>query len=276
MSIKAKSRFHREGEQQPKPLPLVPRRDAVVRGGSTIDAEAWRGAFLAAVRFEQEPDKLHAQLLSGMNSEAWKLLRDHEGVRFRTFDHFSRERPPLGLGMDPAEARACLERLVGKREATLALAPPSNMGMRPLDQQTSHPGGERSSGHEQRLRAVAERAPAPVRRLCELGLLTYGQAAQFGPAKPSVKKVAEVDNFAAAASDVLTRLGDTPLESALAEARQSIRALLPATAPTPSTALRLYARLTGAGKEEFLAGLARELEREGRQLVVTAVATAAE
>lgn len=269
------AKFH-DDASKPKPQSLPPRGDRAVRKGSRNDAEAWRGAFLAAIRIPAEPVTVHEHLMSGIHNRAWTLLARKDGARFRTFEQFCNEAPPFGLGVEPDDARACLGRLLGKREATLALAPPSNMGIRPLDQQTSHPGGERSSGHEQRLRAVAERAPAPVRRLCELGLLTYGQAAQFGPAKPSAKKVAEVDNFTAAASDVLTRLGDTPQESALAEARQSIRALLPATAPTPSTALRLYARLTGAGKEEFLAGLARELEREGRQLVVTAVATAAE
>lgn len=208
----------RSEKQTPQRLP--PRRDQVVRFGSTSDAEAWRGAFVAAVRFEAKPESLHAQLVSGVESQAWKLLRDHEAVRFRDFEHFCRARPPFGLGHEPEWVRALLDKLLGKRATAIALAPPSNQG-------TSCPGGKKSTRHDHRMRAIAERAPEAVKKLCEVGVLTFKEAEALSPASLSPERQELVAVRVDEAETILSDLGAEPTEEDLSRARRRAKKLLP-------------------------------------------------
>lgn len=244
-------------EQKTSPPRLPPRRDELVRSGSTIDAEAWRGAFIAAMRFESKPRALHAQLISGIESQAWKLLRDQDGVRFRSFDHFCQARPPCGLGNEPDVVRAHLARLLGQRSAAILLAPPSNQGERVTP--ASRPGGEKSNRHQQRLRAIAERAPEPVRKLCQLGVLSFKQAEALAPVDPPQKRVAEILHFAFEANAILQGIGAEPSDGALSRARQQVRELLPAPdrKDPVEVLLKSFGRLPGDQQQRFL-DLARE------------------
>jgi len=225
-------------------------------------AERWRGAFLALVRQQHAPQELHALLDNGIKNRAWVMVRDHEGVAYRSFDRFCRSRQPHGLGTDPDVVRTLLDALLGKRAATLALAPPSNQGRRPQDP-TSHPGGERLGGHEQRARAIAERAPEAVKRLFELGVLKHKDAALCGPARPTPEQQTHIDAFADQAKAILDGLGDAPTEEKVLEARNQLKQLLPQPSPEAMAkkVLRAYQGLPPVAKTSFLALLKAEHER---------------
>jgi len=225
-------------------------------------AERWRGAFLGLIRQEHSPEELHALLDDGIRSRAWVMLRDSNGAAFRSFDRFCLSPQPEGLGTEPNVVRTLLDGLLGKRAATLALAPPSNQGRRPQDP-TSHLGGERLGGHGQRTRAIAERAPEAVKKLSELGVLTYKEAAQFGPARPTAEQETRIAAFACRANEVLERLGESPAEEMVLAARTHLKQLLPRPSPQAMAEklLRAYQRLPPLAKTSFLALLDGRRER---------------
>lgn len=244
---KPKSRFHRHGATPVSQLvQLPPRQDAVVRSGSTIDAEAWRGAFLAALRFAAAPEQLHAQLVSGRDSQAWKLLRGHDGVRFRTFDHFCSTPRPYGLGSDPAAIQRLLQGLIGERQTALATSPPSNQGRRDLG--PTPQVGEKSKTTQNRLRAVQERAPAPVRKLYEARVLSLDEAASLSVRRPNAAKQAAIS---AVADRLVAEVTRDPTSAMLKEVKAEVLPLFP---PPLSPVIRLqrqFEHLTPREKEEF-------------------------
>jgi|GEM_PF-950991 len=148
---------------------------AHVKAGYESSPLEWRATFQGALLTETEPAALHQDLVAGITGRAWSSLEDARGRRFRTFDEFCRTDLPLGLGSDPHKVRAFLERLVGQRRAKLILVSASAQGARDLPKV-----GRRSTRRDDRVRAIAERAPAPIVELYCNDLLGAKEAERFG------------------------------------------------------------------------------------------------
>jgi len=87
-------------------------------------------------------------------------------------------------------------RVVGKRPLQLATVAPDAQGKRE-DLDTSPPReGKSPHAAVERLRAIAERAPEPVRELFRKGLIGTKEAARLGPRGPTPEKAAEVTAIA--------------------------------------------------------------------------------
>jgi hypothetical protein len=139
----------------------------------------WRALFQGALLTEGEPLALHESLVGGIRDRAWAALEDARGRRFRNFDDFCLVDRPHGLGSDPHRVRAFLERLLGERKAKLVLVSSSGQGERTDRQPSAHRGGK-STRQDDRLRAIAERAPASISELYCRDLLGAQEAERFG------------------------------------------------------------------------------------------------
>jgi hypothetical protein len=242
-----------------KVLPREQTSPVVVKDGRTLrrvrpdqikDAGRWREQFLGATGTEMDPTVLHAELASGIEARAWRLLRDHENVRFKSFEHFCEAPRPYGLGSDPAAIQRLLQGLIGERQTALATSPPSNQGRRDLGP-TSPQIGEKSKTTQNRLRAVQERAPAPVRKLYEARVLSLDEAASLSVRRPNAAKQATIAAISAVADRLVAEVTRDPTSAMLKEVKAEVLPLFP---PPLSPVIRLqrqFEHLTPREKEEF-------------------------
>lgn len=216
-----------------------------------LDAEIWRGQFAGALREADDPAGLHADLVAGVEQRRWVHLKDQEGIRFQSFEAFCEAPMPFGLGSSADVVRAFLGELLGPRRAERLTVRPARPGVR--NAEASRQNGGRSDRDEQRLRAVQERIPDPVRQLHDLKLLSLDQSAWFGPKNPDQDRKQAIDRFAERAQEVLRELGDAQDELAIAHAKEQVLQALPIPKPSRlEAALRQVKRLEPDDLERFL------------------------
>jgi hypothetical protein len=175
------------------------------------------------LRATDAPEALHSEIMRGLEARMWVSLTDALGNKFRTFEAFCSEPPPFGLGADAGHVAQVLKRLVGPRHADLLIHAPSRQGVRA--QLPANAGGK-STRQTERLRAVYERAPEPVRRLYSAGVLPLATAASFGLANPTTAQAGQIQRASMAAAALLNNLSEVPSEAELREARRKAKALL--------------------------------------------------
>jgi len=145
---------------------------------------------------------------------AWTLMNKPDGSFFGSWEEFCEHRQPWGLGKPWDQLRPFIEAAVGKQAlqlATVAPAKPPQAGPGRGHTQTDKTHYPEDSlftpaapAHEARLRAIAERAPEPVRELYRDGLIGAKEAAALGPKNPTPEEAAKVTEVAIAAKQVAT------------------------------------------------------------------------
>jgi len=210
-------------------------------------AEHWRSMLFGLLRASDTPEALHRELGQGLEARIWVNLTDALGNKFQTFEAFCGEPPPFGLGAEAHHVARVLERLVGPRQADLLTHAPSRQGARA--QPPANAGGK-STRQTERLRAVYERAPEPVRRLYTAGVLPLAAAARFGLANPTTAQAAEIQRASMAASALLHNLSEAPSEAELRAARREAKALVSKSDFRPGEALLLMSRVRALSASE--------------------------
>lgn len=224
--------------KQPRPAPA---RE------SPRDAEHWRSMLASVLRAADAPAALHQELVRGLEARTWVNLTDGLGNKFLTFEAFCGAPSPFGLGTEAGHVRRVLERLVGPRRTDLLTHDPSRQGAR--NQLPANVGGK-STRQTERLRAVHERAPEPVRRLYTAGILSLAAAAGFGVANPTTAQAAEIQQASDLASELMQSLGEQPSESEVRAARSKARALLSERTSRGGAAILLMNRVRALSASE--------------------------
>lgn len=225
-----------------------PERSRLARASERPDAaEHWRSTLLGLLRATDAPEALHSEIMRGLEARIWVNLTDALGNKFQTFEAFCSEPPPFGLGAAAHQVARVLERLVGPRQADLLTHAPSRQGARA--QPPANAGGK-STRQTERLRAVHERAPEPVRRLYAAGVLPLAVAASFGLADPTIAQAAEIQRASMAASALLHNLSEAPSEAELRAVRKKAKALLPGRTSRRGEALLLMNRVRALSASE--------------------------
>jgi len=180
--------------------PGIGRDDAPI--GSESWAQAVRLHLQAIVKdIDSEPKRVQRYVDLINEHRAWTLMNRPDGSYFGTWEDFCEFRQPWGLGRAWAELRPFIEAAVGKRALDLATVAPAK----------SPPGKAEDKGPEapllstrsdKRHRAIAERAPEPVRELYRDGLIGTKEAAALGPKNPTPEEAAKVTAVAIEARDV--------------------------------------------------------------------------
>ena len=191
-----------------------------------LDAERWRGQLQGALGAADSAESLHDELVAGVETRRWTLLRDEHAEKFLSFEQFCESPPPFGLGRTYALVQAFLVGLMGKPRADRLTVPPPHQG-RSVPGGTSRQNGRKSDREAARLRAVQERAPDPVKRLRDLELLSVDQAAWFGVQNPTEERSMAIDKFAAEVAPILEELGEAPSDQSLAIAKEHVLELSP-------------------------------------------------
>jgi hypothetical protein len=131
----------------------------------------------------------------GKSHRAWALVTNKEGRPYPDFDSFCLDAQPWGLGTDLVMFRKILEARLGKQAADLETAPPEQPAGRPKTN-NGNPRhdvadyGSRKSN--ERLRAIADRAPGEIRELYRQGLVSQTTAAMMGSGRKDEAKGREV------------------------------------------------------------------------------------
>lgn len=162
-------------------------------GGEVVNAPVGSAEWAKRIRLElnsiikdlpKVPERAKRYLDVIRQHRAWTLLNKEDGGPFSTFEEFCAHPQPWGLGKPYAEIEPFLEAAVGKRHLQLVTVAPAQSppGKIPDTVSDISAGDARRAG---RLRAIAERAPEPVRQLYRDGLLGQDVAAKLGPKSPS-------------------------------------------------------------------------------------------
>jgi len=189
-------------ERKYKADPGIGRDDAPI--GSESWAQAVRLHLQTIVKdIDGEPKRVRRYVNIINEHRAWTLMNKPDGSYFSTWEAFCEHPQPWGLGKPWEELRPFLEAAEGKRAVQLATVAPAKSppGKVILD---SYPKDKnvRAPAQEARLRAIAERAPEPVRDLYRDGLIGAKEAAALGPKNPTPEEAAKVTAVAIEARDV--------------------------------------------------------------------------
>jgi hypothetical protein len=143
------------------------------------------------------PDSLRRYVDMVTKHRAWTLMNKPDGSFFATWDEFCEHRQPWGLGRPWEALRPHIEAVTGKRALQLVtVAPAQSPPGKATDEDNRHDGGLLPSRTDERLRAIAERSPEPVRELYRAGLIGATEAAALGPKNPSPEEAARVTQIA--------------------------------------------------------------------------------
>jgi hypothetical protein len=98
--------------------------------GSESWAQWWRTTFQHTVNsLGMYPETAKSLYESGNKHRAWAILRNPNGLRFRTFQEFCETPKPHGLELDYATFIAYLEARYGKEAVQLMTVPPDGRQM---------------------------------------------------------------------------------------------------------------------------------------------------
>jgi len=196
-------------------------------------AKFWRIRMQSRMtQLESEPSAIAIELANGCDHRAWAVLADRHGNRFPDFASFCREPEPYGLGRDPKAVIERLVRFTGRRELELLLVPPAKPGpgrghkastsedrevlqckKKGQDVLSFAAVTEQNEKFADRLRSIATRAPEPVRKLYEGGLIELTLASALGPKNPPLGFRAKSEAVAAEAARIAEeRKPSTPRE----------------------------------------------------------------
>ena len=205
---------------QPKADPGIGREEDPI--GSVGWAQRVRLRLQALVSdVDTKPDSLRRYVAIVQEHRAWTLMNKPDGSFFATWEEFCEHRQPWGLGRPWAELRPFVEAVSGKRAVALATVAPARQGERTDRRETSGPEVPKSDArerHEKRLRAIAERAPEPVRELYRADLIGAKEAAALGPKSPTPEEAARVTEIAIEVKRVAASLpASTPSEKRAAK-----------------------------------------------------------
>lgn len=151
---------------------------------------------------DTKPDALRRYVDMVTKMRAWTLMNKRDGSFFTTWEEFCEYKQPWGLGHPWADLRPYVEAVHGKRATDLATVAPAQS---PPGKANEDKGPEvplLDGRKDKRLRAIAERAPEPVRELYKDGLIGAKEAAALGPKNPSPEVAAKVTAVAIEARDI--------------------------------------------------------------------------
>lgn len=224
--------------------------------GTVAWAERVRLELMGCVKdIPSHVDRIRRYLDIFQSHRAWTLLRDRNGSPFDTFEVFCSTPQPFGLGMSWQALRPYVEARVGKRAVDLATVAPAKVPDPPAKGKPNRgkPNPDlaisaRSTTEEQtaaRLRAIAERAPEPVRELYKQGLIGQKEAAKLGPKNPKPEDAARV----------------TAIAQELASEAKALDASTEALRKQAQRALNLKARQLLGVQSDRVTDLLRAIER---------------
>ena len=157
------------------------------RSEKQLRAQAVRLHLQAIVKdIDSEPKRVRRYINIINEHRAWTLMNRPDGSYFATWEEFCEYRQPWGLGRPWDELRPFLEAVEGKRAVDLATVAPAKPGPGRGKKDPEGPSLPSVTTNEKRLRAIAERAPEPVRNLYREGLIGAKEAAALGPCGQSI------------------------------------------------------------------------------------------
>ena len=181
--------------------PGIGRDDAPI--GSEPWAQSVRLHLQAIVKdIDSEPKRVRRYINIINEHRAWTLMNKPDGSYFATWEDFCEFRQPWGLGKAWEDIRPFLEAAEGKRAVQLATVAPAKSPPGKASEDSRPEGGLLSTRGTERIRAIAERAPEPVRELYREGLIGAKEAAALGPKNPTPEEAARVTGVAIAAREV--------------------------------------------------------------------------
>lgn len=256
--------------RQYKADPGIGRDDAPI--GSEQWAQAVRLHLQSAVKdLDWEPQRVKRYYDLVSKHRAWTLMNKPDGSYFATWEEFCEHPQPWGLGRPWEEIRLYLEAAVGKRAMQVeTVAPAAKTGPKPKDESgVTIPGhGVRKTSAEEkrevRLRAIAERAPEPVRDLYREGLIGAKEAAALGPKNPKPDDAARVTAIAIEAREIASRerpKTEREKRQTQRKVNETVRARLGRDADPVREAARVIARVPTHRFAEFVACLPEQTIR---------------
>lgn len=226
--------------------------------GSDGWAKRWRLETQASVgRMDREPIQTAGMLKQGIEHRVWTLLNRRDGSRFSTFEEFCGAKQPWGLGRPFEDIRRILTACVGDRGFELIAVAPDRRALNGANQHTgprvdSAPERTNPRTKTAALRAIAERAPEPVRELYRVGLLGQKEAARLGPKSPTPDQAARVTAAAQALASEAEKLASFPKPEAQKRLNEKARELLGKPKPTKlERTQHLYLALDAVGRKRF-------------------------
>jgi hypothetical protein len=238
------------------------------REDAPIGSEAWAQRIrldmqLMVNHIDKEPERLKRYVDIVRHHRAWTLMNRPDGSYFGSFDDFCEYRQPYGLGRKWDDIRPFVEAVVGKRAVQLAVVPPAkNPPGKAHDDKG--PEGPLPDRHEKRLRAIAERAPEPVRDLYREGLIGAKEAAALGPKNPTPEQAAKVTEVAIAAKELATKTKpktDAEKRKVQREVNERVREALGRQEDPTDLAAKALAKVPPNMLAAFVAKLAPETRR---------------
>lgn len=211
--------------------------------GSEEWAKRFRLAWLSTKHdLRDAPERFAGFFKKGKEVEVWRVLTGPDGRTFATFAEFCAAPEPWGFGEPWENIKPFLLGVLSERELDLVTVAPAKKakagpgrGKTSSDRRNvfSKPGHDKES----RLRAIAERAPEPVRELYKRDLIGQDVAAKLGPKNPTPEEAARVTEIAIALVDESKKLSTTtPKDKSAAKKRinQVAREMLGVAKPSAS------------------------------------------
>lgn len=171
--------------------------------GSRAWAERVRLDMQAVVgHVHEQPESLRFYVDLVKQHRAWTLMNKPDGSCFATFEDFCAHKRPWGLGKPWETIEPFLVAVIGKPATQLMTVAPAQSPPGKVVDDNRPEGGLLPERHTERLRAIAERAPEPVRALFRDDLIGTKEAAALGPKNPTPEEAARVTAVAIEAAKV--------------------------------------------------------------------------
>lgn len=183
------------------------------------------------------PESFVSYFRKGLKERVWTLLHGPDGSLFKTFDEFCRAPEPWGFNKPWSELRPFLVGVCSERELDLVTVAPAQHpepgpGRGHKTEDAKRPSF-RSSTLDKAHRAIAERAPEPVRDLYKADLIGQKEAARLGPKNPTPDEAAKVTEVAIKAAEVAKANKGKPAREVKREVNKAVRAALGIASDTP-------------------------------------------
>lgn len=257
-------------ERKYKADPGIGRDDAPI--GSEQWAQAVRLHLQTAVKdLDWEPQRVKRYYALVAKHRAWTLMNKPDGSYFANWEEFCAHPQPWGLGKPWEEIRPFIEAASGKKAVQLeTVAPAKSPPGKPVEEKDAKRPFVGAT-QDKVLRAIAERAPEPVRELFKADLIGAKEAAALGPKNPTPEEAAKVTAIAIEAKGVAAEAKPkTPPEKRATQRKVNalVRDRLDREPDPVTVAARAVAKVPFHRLAEFVAAMPEQTRKALRMVLV--------